>query len=118
MRRGSKLRPARRRPRIRATGAPLRAGPFHFPAYERASHSKRTLLVSKESATAKTGGGFSVYYPFALVELLDVRKTDEYEETGELLLRFRDADDCEVSVRLTPAALEQLCARLSQQLKP
>ena len=56
--------------------------------------------------------GVSVYYPFALVELLDITKTDEHEETGELLLHFLDADRSRVTVRLTPVALDQLRARL------
>jgi hypothetical protein len=54
----------------------------------------------------------SVYYPFALVELLGVAKTDEHAETGELLLHFLDSHGYRVTVRLTPLALEQLGARL------
>jgi hypothetical protein len=54
----------------------------------------------------------SVYYPFALVELLDLAKTDEHAETGEVLLYFLDADGCQVTVRLSEWALEQLRAKL------
>ncbi len=54
--------------------------------------------------------GASVYYPFALVELLDITKTDEHEETGKL--SHFDADGTRVTVRLTPVALDQLRARL------
>jgi hypothetical protein len=64
--------------------------------------------------TPQRADGVSVYYPFALVELLDVTKTDEHEETGELLLHFLDSDGARVTVRLTPVALDQLRARLSK----
>jgi hypothetical protein len=66
----------------------------------------------KEVPTPQRANGFSVYYPFALVELLDVTKTDEHQDTGELLLHFVDSDGCRVTVRLTPVALDQLRARL------
>src|SRR5688500_15723004 len=66
----------------------------------------------KELATPQGSEGLSVYYPFALVELLDITKTDEHEERGELLLHFLDADGTRVTVRLTPVALDQLRARL------
>jgi hypothetical protein len=68
----------------------------------------------EEEATPEGSNAISVYYPFALVELLDIGKTDEHEETGEVLLYFRDADGCQVTVRLSEVALEQLRARLSQ----
>ena len=55
----------------------------------------------------------SVYYPFALAELLDIEKTDEHGETGEVLLYFLDSDNCQVTLRLTKAALEALRERLN-----
>jgi hypothetical protein len=54
----------------------------------------------------------SVHYPFALVELLEIEKTDEHEETGEVMLYFLDSDGCQVTVRLTQLAIEQLYAAL------
>lgn len=41
----------------------------------------------------------TVYYPFALVELLDYRQADDGED-GEVLLSFRDEDGAEVKVRM------------------
>jgi hypothetical protein len=66
----------------------------------------------KEVPTPQRADGVSVYYPFALVELLDVTKADDHENTGELLLRFLDSDGCQVTLRLTPVAIDQLRARL------
>lgn len=54
----------------------------------------------------------SIYYPFALVDLLCVQNTDEHAHTGEVLLCFLDASACQVTVRLTQHALEQLCEAL------
>ncbi|MGQ0547655.1 MAG: hypothetical protein ACT4P3_20390 [Betaproteobacteria bacterium] len=42
----------------------------------------------------------SVYYPFALVELVDCIEADGYEETGDALLTLRDEDGVVVTVRL------------------
>ena len=66
----------------------------------------------KESSTAKPRHAVSIYYPFALVELADIGETDEHEETGEVMLSFLDSDGCQVTLRLTQQALEQLCQRL------
>ena len=68
-------------------------------------------------ATAKRTPAVSVYYPFALIELLDVAETDEHEETGEMLLSFFDAGGCQVTLRLTPDALEALRERLNEVKK-
>lgn len=66
----------------------------------------------KEWSTAKPTNAVSIYYPFALVELVDIGKTEEHEETGEVLLYFLDSDGCQVTVRLTAQTLEQLRERL------
>ena len=50
----------------------------------------------------------SVYYPFALVEFLEVVESDECEAVGEVPLAFLDQDGCRVTVRLRREALEQL----------
>lgn len=68
--------------------------------------------MRRGGSTPPRADAVSVYYPFALVELLDVTKTDEHEETGELLLYFLDTHGYRVTVRLTPVALDQLRARL------
>ena len=49
-----------------------------------------------------------MYYPFALVEFLEVVENDECEAVGEVLLAFLDQDGCRVTVRLRREALEQL----------
>jgi hypothetical protein len=69
------------------------------------------------SPTAEPKHQVSVYYPFALVELVDIAKTDEYAETGEMMLSFYDADGCRVTLRVTPDTLEALCAKLNAVLK-
>jgi hypothetical protein len=56
--------------------------------------------------------GVTVYYPFALVDLLDYREADEGED-GELLLSFRDEDGAEVKIRVSRELIEVLKARLS-----
>ena len=67
----------------------------------------------KEALTPKGAQGVSVYYPFALVEFVDVAKTDEHDQTGEVLLYFLDSDGCQVTLRLSEYALLQLRERLS-----
>ncbi len=66
----------------------------------------------EESSTAKPKHAVSIYYPFALVELVDIGETEEHEETGEVMLSFLDSDGCRVTLRLTPQALDELCQRL------
>jgi hypothetical protein len=66
-----------------------------------------------EASTPNRAEGISVYYPFALVQLVDIGETDEHAQTGEVLLYFLDSDGCQVTIRLTEYALEQLRARLS-----
>ena len=55
--------------------------------------------------------GVTVYYPFALVDLLDYRAVDEGGD-GELLLSFRDEDGAVVKVRLRRELAELLKSRL------
>ena len=54
----------------------------------------------------------SVYYPFALVELVDYLEADGYEETGDVLLSLRDEDGVVVTVRLRPGLAKALAERL------
>jgi hypothetical protein len=56
--------------------------------------------------------GVTVYYPFALVDLLDYHQADEGED-GELLLTFRDEDGATVKVRLRRELAEALRDRLA-----
>jgi hypothetical protein len=46
---------------------------------------------------------------------VDIGKTEEHEETGEVLLYFLDSDGCQVTVRLTAQTLEQLREQLSKK---
>lgn len=55
--------------------------------------------------------GVSVYYPFALVDLIDYRKVDDDGE-GDVLLSFHDEDGCEVTIRMRGGLVESLKARL------
>ena len=55
--------------------------------------------------------GVTVYYPFALVDLLDYRVVDE-DGDGELVLSFRDEDGAVVKVRLRRELAELLKSRL------
>lgn len=65
-----------------------------------------------ESAT--TTHALSVYYPFALVELIAFRESDDHEDTGEALLVFLDADGCQVTLRLSPHAVDALRKRIPE----
>jgi hypothetical protein len=62
--------------------------------------------------TATATHAVSVYYPFALVDLIRFQEGDDYGETGETLLVFLDADGCQVTLRTTPNAIETLKKRL------
>jgi len=55
--------------------------------------------------------GVTVYYPFALVDLLDCHPVDDSKD-GELLLSFLDEDGCRVSIRMRRELAEALKARL------
>lgn len=99
----------------------LRSAPFGLRPR---AHARR-CEVTREAQCGRQGGltphqphGVSVYYPFALVELVDIGKTDEHAETGEVLLCFLDEDRCQVTLRLSPKALEQLRARLAGTAPP
>lgn len=58
----------------------------------------------------------SVYYPFALVEFVEVLEDDENRAAGEVLLVFRDQDGCRVTVRLRKAAMERLLAAYPRRI--
>ena len=55
----------------------------------------------------------TVYYPFALVELLDYRRVDD-NEGDEVLLAFEDEGGCRVTIRLRAVVIEALKARLGE----
>lgn len=57
--------------------------------------------------------GVTVYYPFALVDLIDYREVGE-DKDGEVLLSFIDEDGCQVTIRLRRELVEALLARLAQ----
>jgi hypothetical protein len=59
-----------------------------------------------------------VYYPFGLVDLVAFRESDDYEDTGEILLIFLDADGCYVTLRLSPHALDALRKRVAAPADP
>jgi hypothetical protein len=55
--------------------------------------------------------GVTVYYPFALVDLLDYQAVDD-DGDGGVLLSFRDEDGAVVKVRLRRELVELLKSRL------
>ena len=71
-------------------------------------------------AEAPTAGSnaLSVYYPFCLVDLIACRESEDVEDTGEVLLSFLDADGCQVTLRLSPRALEALRKRVTDPPDP
>jgi len=75
---------------------------------------RRTVARARRNATAKRRDGVSVYYPFALVELIDYLEADGYEATGDVLLSLRDEDGVMVTVRLSAALARALHDRLGQ----
>ena len=66
-----------------------------------------------EVYTAARADGVTVYYPFALVQLLGYREVDD-NEGGEVLLSFLDEDGCQVPVRLRRELLDAIRARLAE----
>lgn len=62
----------------------------------------------------KTGtNGVAVYYPFALVALKEFVQSDDYEETGELLLIFQDEEGAQVTLKVRQSAISDLLQRLA-----
>jgi hypothetical protein len=74
------------------------------------SYTGRT--ISDREGHLPRADGVTVYYPFALVDLLGYREVDD-DEDGELLLSFRDEDGAEVKVRVRRELVDALRARLA-----
>jgi hypothetical protein len=69
-------------------------------------------VLAKEVRTGT--GNVAVYYPFALVELKEFTKSDDYEETGELLLVFEDHEGAKVTLKVRESLIAGILQRLSQ----
>ena len=69
-------------------------------------------LACLAGGTTAASNALTVYYPFCLVELLAFRESDDVEETGESLVTFLDADGCQVTLRLSPHAVDALRKRM------
>ena len=69
-------------------------------------------MLAKEVRTGTYG--VAVYYPFALVELKEFTKSDDYEETGEVLLVFEDHEGAQVTLKVRESAIAGIVERLSQ----
>lgn len=54
----------------------------------------------------------SVYYPFALTDLVRLVEGDDYAETGDVLLVLTDEEGCQVTLRLRSALVAELASRL------
>ena len=67
----------------------------------------------------KTGtNGVAVYYPFALVALKEYVQSDDYEETGELLLIFLDEEGAQVTLKVRESLIADLLQRLASPPTP
>jgi len=67
----------------------------------------------------KTGtNGVAVYYPFALVALKEFVQSDDFEETGELLLIFEDNEGAQVTIKVRQSLISQLLERLASPPAP
>ena len=58
--------------------------------------------------------GIAVYYPFALVALREFVRSDDYEDTGDLLLIFQDQEGAQVTIKLRDYAVAQILERLQR----
>ena len=65
-----------------------------------------------------TPHAISVYYPFALTELVRFVEGEDFEQTGDVLLVFMDEESCQVSVRLRRSLAERLALRLQSPPDP
>ena len=54
----------------------------------------------------------TVYYPFALTELVRFVEGDDYEQTGDVLLILKDEEGCQVTLRMRPPLPAALAIRL------
>ena len=57
----------------------------------------------------------SLYYPFALSDLVAFRKCHDHDDSGEVMLVFEDTAHCHVTIRLHPACLKLLIQRLAAE---
>lgn len=60
----------------------------------------------------------TVYYPFALTDLVRYVEGDDYEDTGDVLLIFIDEEGCQVTLRLRPPLAAALATRLQSPPDP
>jgi hypothetical protein len=60
----------------------------------------------------------TVYYPFALTDLVRLVQGDDFEETGDVLLVMLDEEGCQVTLRLRPEMLSALAARIQSPPDP
>ena len=54
----------------------------------------------------------SVYYPFALTDLVRFVEGDDYQESGDVLLVFTDEEGCQVTLRLRSSLAAALASCL------
>ena len=75
----------------------------------------RAIGIACAHGGIKTGkNAIAVYYPFALVALKEFAKSDDYEDTGDLLLIFQDEEGAQVTVKVRDAVVSQIAERLSR----
>ena len=74
--------------------------------------------MGSEEARTAASNALSVYYPFCLVDLVAYRESEDVEDTGEVVLSFLDDDGCQVTLRLSPHAIEALRKRVPDPPDP
>jgi hypothetical protein len=60
----------------------------------------------------------TVYYPFALTDLVRLAQGDDFEETGDVLLVMLDEEGCQVTLRLRQDLLSALASRMQAPPDP
>lgn len=60
----------------------------------------------------------TVYYPFALTDLVRFVEGDDYQDTGDVLLILTDEEGCQVTLRLRSALVAELASRLQSPPEP
>ena len=86
------------------------------------SFSRRTRLAGPRitglpcaQRSIKTGTrGVAVYYPFAIVALKEFVQSDDFEETGDLLLILEDEEGAQVTLKVRESAIADLLERLAK----
>jgi hypothetical protein len=75
-------------------------------------------MLGRAEAPMPTPHAISVYYPFALTDLVRYAEGDDYEQTGDVMLVLIDEEGCQVTVRMRSSLAERLASRLQSPPDP